>query len=321
MKRLGLVRLSAMGDVVQSLGAASALQRARPELEIHFVTQRGFEPLLEGLGFASVIGHDRSAGLRGWRRTRSVLVALRLDAVVDLQGNWKSAVACRLSGASVRIGAVGAHRRESSSRLLINRRIAMAGPVHPAWIALRLLNEVATGLEVQPAPLRATEAEVAAAGASVRTAGLDPSRPFSVLIVSTPADVRSWPPAAMQRQAGAEPFPTLWLRGPDEAGVAVPAGVPTIQHGPNSLRELVGLGVLVARVGGRVLGPDQGPVHVLNGCGADTTVLFGPQDPNQTAPPGARVVTKRDGPSCAPCRRRRCSHLDGPVCMEFTTLE
>ena len=94
MKRLGLVRLSAMGDVVQSLGAASALQRARPELEIHFVTQRGFEPLLDGLGFASVIGHDRRAGFRGWRRTRSVLAALRLDAVVDLQGNWKSALAC-----------------------------------------------------------------------------------------------------------------------------------------------------------------------------------------------------------------------------------
>ena len=49
MTRILCVRLSAMGDLVQSLGAVQALHAARPELELAFVTQRENVPLLEGM--------------------------------------------------------------------------------------------------------------------------------------------------------------------------------------------------------------------------------------------------------------------------------
>jgi ADP-heptose:LPS heptosyltransferase len=87
------------------------------------------------------------------------------------------------------------------------------------------------------------------------------------------------------------------------------------------LRELIAVGRLVAAAAGRVLGPDQGATHVLAACGAETSVLFGPQDPERTAPPGARILLRSDGPDCVPCRSRRCRHPDGPVCMDFTTGE
>ena len=45
MTRVLLVRLSAMGDVVESLGAVRALAAARPDWELHFVTQRPFVPI------------------------------------------------------------------------------------------------------------------------------------------------------------------------------------------------------------------------------------------------------------------------------------
>ncbi len=42
MSRVLVVRLSAMGDIVHSLGAVEALARARPDLELHFIAQRAF---------------------------------------------------------------------------------------------------------------------------------------------------------------------------------------------------------------------------------------------------------------------------------------
>ena len=40
MTRVLIVRLSAMGDLVQSLGAVRALHEAQPSLELHFVAAR-----------------------------------------------------------------------------------------------------------------------------------------------------------------------------------------------------------------------------------------------------------------------------------------
>lgn len=318
MKRVCLVRLSAMGDVVQSLGAAQALLAARPDLELHFVTQSPFAPLLQGMGFASVVAHDRGGGLSGLRRTRAALRALAPDCVVDLQGNWKSAAVCRLSGGPVRIGAIGDHRREPSSALLLNRRVAMDAPVHPAAIAHELLRQLEPDLPLARARLPVSEEEVGEATRSVESLDIDPSRPFTVMIMSDSRDIRAWPTQAMERHAASVSTPVLWLRGPGEVDVPVPSDAQAITHGPGELRRLVALGALVRRAGGRVLGPDIGPVHVLNAAGAETVVFFGPQDPDRTAPPGATIVTRSDGPACVPCRRRRCTHSDGPVCMDFT---
>ncbi len=65
MTRVLLIRLSAMGDIVQCLGAVRALAQERPELELHFLVQDSHLPLLEGLEFlASTIPHRRRPALR-----------------------------------------------------------------------------------------------------------------------------------------------------------------------------------------------------------------------------------------------------------------
>ena len=58
-----VVRLSALGDVVQSTGAVAALVEARPDLEVHWCVQREFAPVLEHAPFVHhVIPHDRGGG-------------------------------------------------------------------------------------------------------------------------------------------------------------------------------------------------------------------------------------------------------------------
>ena len=321
MKRVLLVRLSALGDVVQSLGAVRGLIDARPDLEVHFVTQTTLVPLLEGLGLASVIALDRRGGIAAFWRSRKAMRRVAPDCTVDLQGNWKSAALTRLSGAAERVGADSFHRQEPRSSILLHRRVSIDGPWHPATVAVQLLREFAPDLVVSRPVLSATEAERVRIGDVVRRAGIDPDHPFSVFVVTDPSDNRAWHLAAMQRQAGLGPGPVLWLRGPAEIDVALPEGVVSLTQGPGQLRDLIALGGLVREVGGRVLGPDQGATHVLYAAGAPTIALYGPQDPARTAPPGATVLTLSEGPSCVPCGERWCGHPEGPVCMGFTTAE
>lgn len=324
MKCVALVRLSAMGDVVQALDAALQFRRARPDLEIHFVTQTENAPLLDGLGFDSVVTFARRRGWAGWRALRRELRALRCDAAVDLQGNWKSAIATRFTRAPERLGAAGTHRQERASGVLLNRRRLVRGPFHPAAVAMTLLREWAGGEEFRERSgplLLATEFEKASVAAQLRAAGVDPAAPFVVYSVADPADNRAWNLAAMVRQASAESAPVVWLRGPGEREVVVPPAAKVLDQESGSLRQLIGLGSLVRAAGGRVFGPDHGPVHVLAATGAATTVLFGPQDPARTRPLRARVLTSATAPRCVPCRRRSCSHPDGPVCMDFTVAE
>ena len=85
------------------------------------------------------------------------------------------------------------------------------------------------------------------------------------------------------------------------------------------MRRLIALGGLVARAGGEVVGPDQGATHVLAASGAPTRALFGSQDPTRTAPMTARALVSATARDCVPCRARRCSHPEGPICMAFAT--
>jgi heptosyltransferase-1 len=210
--RVLLVRLSAMGDVVHALGAIEALALARPELELCVVTQRAYTPLLEGMPLATVIAHDRRPPLRGLLAVARRVRALRADVAVDLQGNWKSALIARASAARLRIGARAAERREPASAVLLNRRIACGAP-HPASQAFALLRQLAPDLAPRLPRLRARADAVDAEARALAAAGIGAARPFRVLVLTDPRDPRSWPAAALEREARASPLPALVLAG------------------------------------------------------------------------------------------------------------
>ena len=304
MTRVLLVRLSAMGDVVQSLGAVRALHEARPDLELHFVTQKENAPLLERMPFlASVVVQHRKGSIGLLRSTYAQIRRLRCDVALDLQGNWKSAACAFLSGAPIRIGAAGRWRQEPWSSLLLTRRVAIEGPRHPGLVALTVVRVLAPAARALAPRLEASDPEVADAADSVRAAGVDPGKPFVAVLMGRPGDPRSLQQVAVA-EAMSRGMPALAVLG--------------LQQQRGQLRQLVAFGDVVRRCGGEILGADQGPSHVLAATGASVTVLFGPQDPLRTAPPSARVLQRLGAPACMPCSSMRCTHPEGPVCMDFT---
>lgn len=316
-----IVRLSAMGDFVHGLAAIAALHAAEPGWSITVVTQPANVPLLDGVaGIARVVAFDRRGGLRALVRTVCELRRTRFDVALDFQGNWKSALLARLSGARRRLGAGAAWRREPASRVLLTEVIPIDGPNHPARIAATLVRRIAPAAVPARSHLAAMPSELARERRELEDIGVDARRPFRVVVVTDAADPRALRPVTIAGELQRGGMPVLFLIGPAERDT-VPVGAPVLRHGAGEVRRLVALGNLLAAVGGEVTGPDQGATHVLVAAGADCRVLFGAQDPACTAPIGARVLTAPSPPSCSPCRSRRCVHPDGPVCMEFAVAE
>ena len=316
MKSILLVRLSAMGDLVQSLGAVASLHKHRPECRVTFVTQREWAPILEGIaGIDRVVTFNRRGGLPALWRLRHELRSEPYDYALDLQGNWKSALVARLSRARHRLGMASDWRQEPRSQCLLSQVLACDAMPHPARAAWELIKQIAPEAGFCHPSLVASESEILDEGAVLAHAGIDTAKPFRVIVVTETSDPRALRPASV-REFVRDGMPTLLLLGPGESGMPTPQGK-VVRHGRGDVRRMIALGALVARAGGEVLGPDQGATHVLLASGANGQVFFGSQDPRRTAPPSAEALVHQVDLACRPCRQRRCRNPEGVLCMEF----
>lgn len=318
MTRLLLVRLSAMGDLVQSLGAVESLRRARPTIALTFVTQAPWAPLLCDLpGVERVVTFDRQGGLRALGRLRRELREQPIDVALDLQGNWKSALVARLSGARRCVGMEGRWRQEPLSRALLSEVVRCDATPHPARAAWELAKYVAPDAPFALPRLSPSDEELARERAALAGVGVDPSRPFRVVVATDPDDPRALRPERLRR-LWQEPR-TVLVTGPADRPPAGCGGRPWLRHGAGDVRRLVALGAAVAAVDGEVIGPDQGASHVLLATGARGRVLFGSQDARRSGPPSARALQAPARLPCRPCRKAACSlrGADAFACMAF----
>ena len=116
-KRVLVIRLSAIGDVVFASPLIDAIKRARPDAEVYWLAESAVAPLLKhhaGLKELLIWPREEWQQLlrqgRLWRLSREVLSfrkklrARQFDLVLDVQGLLKSAVLAWMTGARTRIG-------------------------------------------------------------------------------------------------------------------------------------------------------------------------------------------------------------------------
>ncbi len=114
--RILLIKPSSLGDVVMALPALSALRRSFPQSRISWLIRPEFAPLIEGHPHLDeIILFDRKSLGRAWRHPAALgeltslisrLRAGRFDAVLDLQGLFRSASLAWLSGCKQRFGPI-----------------------------------------------------------------------------------------------------------------------------------------------------------------------------------------------------------------------
>ena len=113
--RILIVRLGALGDVVNALALANALVRERPDVAIGWLSHDPAVPLLNAHpSIARVHVLRRGASLRELGTLVREIRAQRYDLALDLQRLTKSALLTRCSGAVRQMGFDRARTKEGS---------------------------------------------------------------------------------------------------------------------------------------------------------------------------------------------------------------
>ena len=128
MKRLLVIRLSAMGDVAMTSPIVQAVRREAPELEIFVLTRPFFSPFyrdVEGVKFVALDLKGRHKGLAGMVRLwRDIMRDIKPDAVADLHDVLRSKLLrtlLRMSGVKVAVLDKGRSEKKALLKLGWNK--------------------------------------------------------------------------------------------------------------------------------------------------------------------------------------------------------
>lgn len=320
MKRILIIRPSAIGDIVMASPVIDALRRSIPEAFIGWLVDAAAAGLLDHHpGLDRVIPWHRSRWSRltkqgRWirlalelRALRGSLIADRFDTAIDLQGLFRSRLLAALSGAPLRIGFVSKEPGEwFMTRLEAkgNHHCLMGSEYRHLMDRLGLdAGDFAPKIVVSPEQRRRTEVLLAKQGIGGDYAVICPftTRPHKHWVAARWTDLA----VAIDK---AFALPVAALGGPEHRKTAdrMFSGSPVVDFtGKSSLVEAAAM-IEKATL---LIGVDTGLTHMGTAFRRPTVALFGPTCPYRKASsPLTRVIYHpRD---CSPCRR-------SPSCEDF----
>jgi lipopolysaccharide heptosyltransferase II len=133
MRRILIIRLGAIGDVLLSTPVVRVLSERFPELRIDFLTKEAYISILKNhSNLNRVIGFSQKRGFRALHEILRFIRRGKYDAVVDLQNNLRSRIFTRFSGVKFR-------------KTFHSGRIKRFFLVHFRWNVYR---------DIQPVPLK-----------------------------------------------------------------------------------------------------------------------------------------------------------------------
>jgi lipopolysaccharide heptosyltransferase I len=312
-RRITLVKLSSLGDVVHTLPVAAALRAHFPEAVLTWVVERREAAVLRDHPALNAIV---VADTRGWRRARDLRSALaagaeiravirrlrreRADVALDLQGLLKSGVLTRLTRAPLRIG-FARHATREPSTIFTNRHVTPPPSAeHVVDQYLSLLGPLGIEHPRVEFTLPSDADAESAAEEFFGAAGLKPRDRLVAILPGAGRPVKRWPPerfaalaARLGIEAGARVL-VLWGPGEEAAARAIVAGAQAAVLAPPTSLEL--LIAMLRRVAVSV-GADTGPLHLAAALGIACVGLYGPTSAVRNGPYGARhrALQSRDG--------------------------
>ncbi|MEJ2200834.1 MAG: lipopolysaccharide heptosyltransferase I [Desulfuromonadaceae bacterium] len=320
-----IVKVSALGDVVHALPVLTYLKSVDPALEIDWLVERPFLPLLEGHPLLRRVlaldtkGWRNQGGLTPLREALSLVRQLRregYDLVLDLQGNCKSGLFTRLSGAPLRYGFDLDGAREWPNLLATNRRVVLTSEDH--HVSDRSLAIARTALPGGDQTLTAGTLPVSAAALArvekhLQELGLT-AVPLVVLHYGTTWSTKLWPLdcwMALAKNLVEQGIRPLLSWGNETERLASQAiadacAGQALLWPRGSLPELV---ALLSRAD-LVIGADTGPVHMAAAVETPTVSIYRVTDARRNGPRGERHICLQSPLDCSPCLRKTCDQDD-----------
>lgn len=321
-KKVLIVRLSALGDVIRTLPAVLGLMERFPRTEWCWLVENSSAGLLRALPQIRLLELDRAAlKAKRWSTRRRTVKDMidrikdeQFDASLDFHGVLKSGMFAWRARIPRRIGFEKGGSKEGH-RFLINDRFVLPSP-HISRYERNL--SLARYLDPDVRPVR-PHFQLSDEALAV-TASVTAERPL-VLFPGTSEHGRNkrWPAehwAELYRRLAAD-FPVTFSFGPAD-GVYQKGIAEQLGFQPPALpgMKLDALAMTLQACRGLV-SCDTGPMHLAAVMGTPITVLMGPSDPVLNQPlTGPHRLVLPEVP-CAPCRNRSCPVL---ICQDNTTV-
>lgn len=319
VKRVLIVKLGALGDIVHAIPVAAALRRAFPAVRLDWLVSAKHREILDLVPVIDrrlVINDrgDEGAGASGgtgiWEAIRE-LRRSQYDVALDLQGLLKSAFFARSSGAARVIGFSSRYVRERWARPFYTEvhDPGGGGLYHPDETHVVLTN---LGL-LEPLGIRVATPEFpieqVASDAAVDTVGRTKGR-YALLNPGAAWPTKRWPPSRLGAVAVAlrdrHALTSVVLWGPAEEALArevVSASAGAAMLSPRtSVADLVAL----ARGASLFISGDTGPAHIAAALGTPIVGIYGPTRPSRNGPWAPDDVTVSRDAVCQCHHLRRC---------------
>lgn len=310
MKKVLIVKLSAMGDVIHTLPAITDAKTMDPNLQIDWLVDARFQEIP---AWHPGVNRVIPIPLKSWRKSpwqvirsgefRSFCQTLRLetyDEIIDAQGLLKSAILAFLAKGH-RQGYDRSSAREGVSTWLMQQTHPVDRGQH-AIIRTRQLLAKSLGYGLETLPLNY--------GLSLQP---NPSAhpAYVVLIANTSWESKLWAEshwvALGQKLEQAGYAIKLTSGNALELARAQRISAQLSQAEALSPLNLNQLAALVAQASA-VVSLDTGLSHLTAALGVPNVALFGPTSAALTRPLGAHQQVLAAEMPCAPCLKRTCHH-------------
>jgi heptosyltransferase II len=307
-----------IGDAIMALPALRAVRDKFCDAQVSIVARPYVADLYRDQGICDeLIPYDTKGGQRGWRGREALAAELRskkFDVALLLQNAFDAAWLAWRAGIPTRVG----YARDGRSLLLTKTiKVPKPGeiPAHEKFYYLELLRRAGWVEHLQDAPHIALHVPDAARQRGmqmlVEAGARPPARRIAVGAGASYGSAKCWPPdrfakALNEFQSQADVDVILFGTAGEAAVAGAIAGnlrrPPIDLTGKTSIADLPGL-LSQCHL---FLGNDSGAMHVAAAVGLPVVAVFGPTDPEGTAPVTPRASIVQQKPYCSPCFLRRC---------------
>jgi heptosyltransferase I len=307
-----VVRLSSMGDVVQTLPAIEDASRAIPDISFDWAVEEDFadipawHPRVERVIPVSFRRwkRERSAAIRGGEAgtlTRALREA-RYDAIVDLQGEMKSALVARLAKGR-RVGYDSRSVHEWGAQAAYHRRIRVAKGQHSIKRMRQLMSE-ALGYSID-----GLRVEYGIDHSRLPQPSIDLPERFLVFVHTTSWTSKNWPErnwhdlVEMAVSAGFQVVLPWGTQAERERAERISSGRVIVLPDLSIAQKAA----IIARAEA-VVGLDTGLSHIAAALGVPGISLYGATDPRLVGATGRNQVNMASSFECVFCHETRCSY-------------
>jgi heptosyltransferase-1 len=319
IKKILIVKPSALGDIVHSLPFLAAVKKQFPDVQIDWVVAHGLHTFLEDHPYIHhlwVIKKDRwKRPARVWTTLKEInalrkgLKAEHYDVCIDLSGLLRSGLISWASNASIKLGF---KESDEGSPLFYTHKIHGSMNIHAIDRYLeiaRFMGCRVDGIEYPFAPYDKNPAVLN-----------DLPDQFCIMSPSAGKVANRWPAERFGRLASQLDLPTIVIASGAEADIAQTvvdnsSGRAMSLAGKTGLKELI---ALIGRASFFVCN-DTGPMHIAAALKIPVFAIFGPANPVRTGPYGQIHTIIQKKMACSPCYAKTpCDHFS---CMNDISVD